>query len=205
MAKPALRVVDKPEDAIKIGYARVSTADQNPQMQIDALILSGVDERDIWVETISGAAKDRPQLEGMMKDVRAGDLVCIWKLDRLGRDAQELYRIYERIRAKGADLSVITQPGMDSSTATGRFLFGALAIMAQFERDISRERTTAGLVRARREGRFGGSKAKYAPEVYLEAAKLGMQAGAKKLGMSLSGFIKAVEREQARMKKGAAA
>ncbi len=184
----------EPGDTIKIGYARVSTDDQNPRLQIDALILAGVDERDIWVETVSGAAKDRPELERMMKDVRAGDTVCVWKLDRLGRNAIELYQLYEKIRAKGADLNVITQPGMDSSTATGKLLFGILAIMAQFERDIGRERTMAGLARAKKEGRTGGTKPRYPDDAILKAAKLGVREGARKLGYSVTGFMKAIER-----------
>lgn len=194
MTKPDETSPSEPDDAIKIGYARVSTDDQNPRLQIDALIMAGVDERDIWVETISGAAKDRPQLEGMMKDVRKGDVVCVWKLDRLGRSAIELYQLYERIRAKGADLNVITQPGMDSTTSTGRLLFGILAVMAQFERDIGRERTMAGLVRARREGRNGGTPPRYPDAAILAAAKLGVKNGAEKLGYTVTGFTKAIKR-----------
>jgi DNA invertase Pin-like site-specific DNA recombinase len=194
MKKNGQPLPSDPGNGIKIGYARVSTDDQNPRLQIDALILAGVDERDIWVETISGTAKERPQLELMMKDVRAGDMVCVWKLDRLGRNAIDLYQLYEKIREKGADLNVITQPGMDSSTATGKLLFGILAIMAQFERDIGRERTLAGLARAKREGRVGGTKPRWPDDAVLKAAKLGTRPGARKLGYSVAGFLKAVER-----------
>lgn len=183
----------------KIGYARVSMADQSPRMQIDALILAGVDERDIFHEQATGGHTNRPQFQAMMKDVRKGDVVYVWKLDRLARTAIDLYRIVQAIQDKGAHLKVITQPGLDTTNAAGRAMFGMLAVFAEFERSIILERTMAGLKAAKAKGRVGGSKPKHSDDAVLAAAKLGMQKGAKKLGMSLSGFIKSVNRVRAKL------
>lgn len=191
------------EDAHKLGYARVSTADQNPQLQIDALIRAGVDERDIWVERVSGASTKRPQLEAMLKDVRAGDVVIVWKLDRLGRTNIGLHQTAQLIQDKGAHLRILDNSGLDTTTAAGRMLFGMLAIMAQFERDVSNERTRAGLAAARERGRVGGRAPLHSDEAILEAAKLGTAPGARSLKMSKSGFIKALERVRSRMKGNA--
>ncbi len=180
-----------------MGYARVSTADQDPQLQIDALIRAGVAECDIFQEKVSGAAAMRPQFEAMMKDCRVGDIVVVWKLDRLGRNNIELHRIAAEIRRKGANLRLLDNSGLDTTTAAGNLMFGMLAVMAQFERDIGHERTMAGLQAARERGRIGGRKAEYTHQVILEAAKLGTKPGARKVGMSKSGFIKALARAQA--------
>lgn len=180
-----------------LGYARVSTADQNPQLQIDALVRAGVDRRDIWVEKVSGAAIKRPQFEFMMKDVQAGDIVVVWKLDRLGRNNVALHQIAEQIRAKGANLRLLDNSGLDTTTAAGRMMFAMLAAMAEFERDLSRERTIAGLARARAEGRKGGTAPKHPDATILEWFNtLGTKQGAKAAKMSVPGFNKAVKRAQ---------
>lgn len=177
-----------------IGYARVSTADQNPQLQIDALLKAGVAMEDIYQEHVSGAALKRPEFDAMMKDVRQGDTVIVWKLDRLARNNIALHQIAERIRAKGAHLRLLDNSGLDTATAAGRLLFGMLAVMAEFERDLSRERTMAGLARARAEGRIGGTVARHTHEKILQFASLGTIKGAKAAGMSKPGFIKALDR-----------
>lgn len=191
---PVRHVPEEPELPHMIGYARVSTADQNPQLQIDALLRAGVDERDIFVEKVSAVAKKRPQFEAMMKDVRDGDVVLVWRLDRLGRDVVALHQTAEKIRAKGANLRLLDNSGLDTATAAGRLLFAMLATLAQFERDINRERTLAGLAAARARGRPGGARAKHQPDAILMFGKAGMQPGAIAAGMSLSGFIKAYRR-----------
>lgn len=189
----------EPEEPHKIGYARVSTLDQNPQMQIDALMRAGVHEDDIYVEKVSAVASKRPQFEAMMKDVREGDLVIVWKLDRLGRDNVMLHQTAERIREKGANLRLLDNSGLDTGTAAGRLLFGMLAILAQFERDMNRERTMAGLQAAREAGRIGGAiQRKTDDEIWEAGTKYGMTDGAKRLGYSLSGFIKAFDRVRAK-------
>jgi DNA invertase Pin-like site-specific DNA recombinase len=190
------------EDAHKIGYARVSMADQNPQLQIDALIRAGVNELDIYVEKVSGAATKRPQFEAMLKDVREGDVVIVWKLDRLGRDNISLHRTAEIIQEKGAHLRLLDNSGLDTTTAAGRMMFAMLAAMAQFERDVNHERTLAGLQAARERGRIGGRRSQFTDEQILTAAKFGTKPGARKLGMSVSGFVKAVERVKAAKERG---
>lgn len=183
-----------------VGYARVSTADQNPQMQIDALIRAGVDERDIFVEKVSGVATKRPQFEAMMKDIRAGDVVVVWKLDRLERSNIGLHMAAEAIQKKGAHLRLLDNSGLDTATAAGRMMFAVMAAYAQFERDINYERTMAGLRAARERGRLGGRAQLHSDEAVLEAARLGTAPGARSLGLSKSGFLKALDRAKARMK-----
>lgn len=181
-----------------IGYARVSTKDQNLQMQIDALMRAGVAYDDIFQEKISGASKKRPQYIAMMKDIRPGDVVLVYKLDRLSRTAMGLHNSHDTIRAKGAHLRILDNSGLDTTTAAGRLMFGVLAVMAEFEREIGLERSAEGLARARAAGRFGGKKALHSDEVLLEAGKDGMKPGARKVRMSLSGFKKAFDRAKKR-------
>lgn len=198
-AKSAPAVEPEPEGPHLIGYARVSTIDQNPQLQIDALLRAGVNEDDIYKEHVSAVAKKRPQFDAMMKDVREGDVVVVWKLDRLGRDNVMLHQIAERIREKGAHLRLLDNSGLDTTTAAGRLLFGMLAILAQFERDIIRERVMAGLQAAREAGRPGGARQrKTDDEIWAAGNKYGMTEGAKRLDYSLSGFIKAFDRVRAK-------
>lgn len=194
-------------DAHRIGYARVSTADQNPQLQIDALIKAGVDKDDIYEEKVSGSALKRPQLEAMMKDVREGDVVVVWKLDRLGRNAIHLHQIAQDIQEKGAHLRLLDSSGLDTTTAAGRVLFAVLAAMAQFERDLIYERTMVGLAVARANGKVGGRTARFTNEQVLEAyEKHGLLGGARSLTykekgkvkvMTKAGFLKALERARA--------
>jgi serine recombinase len=190
--------IEIPERPHLIGYARVSTVDQDPRMQIDALIKAGVEPDDIYQEKASGATGKRPQFQAMMKDVREGDVVIVWKLDRLGRTNIGLHQTAEQIRQKGAHLRVITQPGLDTTTAIGRAMFAMLAMFAEFEREVSLERSAAGLKAARERGRIGGATQKHSDKAILEAAKLGTKPGARHLGMSVSGFIKALARVRAK-------
>lgn len=191
-------IPQEPEGPHLIGYARVSMADQNPQLQINALIAAGVDEGDIYWEKASGTGTaKRREFQAMMKDVREGDVVVIWKLDRLGRNAAQLYDTAQKIQAKGANLRVLTTPGMDTGTPMGRAMFGMLAVFAEFEAAIGKERTMAGLARARAEGRPGGRTAKHPPAKILEFAKLGLKPGARAANLSVPGFIKARDRARA--------
>lgn len=183
-----------------IGYARVSTSDQNPNLQIEALKKRGVDPRDIYWEQGSGVSTTkRREFQAMMKDCREGDIIVVWKLDRLGRTAQQLYDTFQRITARGADIEIITQPGMDTKTPMGRAMFGMLAVFAEFERDMIHERTMAGLRLAREKGRVGGRRQFFTDDTYLDAARLGLAGGAKKLKMTKSGFQKALERARKRL------
>ena len=138
-----------------IAYARVSTADQNPQLQIDALLAEGYDQA--FTDKASGTDRERPQLARALAALRYGDVLLFWKLDRLARSTVHLGQIAETVRAKGAHLKCLTQP-IDTTTPTGKLMFNVLACFAEFERDIIVERTMAGLVSARAQGRIGGWK-----------------------------------------------
>lgn len=173
-----------------IGYARVSMADQTPRLQIDALVAAGVAEADIYVEQATGAHTRRPEFQAMMKDIRPGDVVVVWKLDRLARNAGDLYKTAQVIQDKGAHLRIVTHPGLDTTTAMGRAMFGMLAVFAEFERAMIHERTMAGLRAAREAGRVGGRKKVYSDEQIREAAAKGTAAGARWLGMSKAQLIR---------------
>lgn len=179
---------------MKIGYARVSTGPQDLQLQLDALDRAGVDPRDVWQEKASGASlKKRKVFQAMMKDVRRGDVVVVWKLDRLARNTLDLYNTVEQIQSKGATLEVITTPGMDTSTPVGRAMFGMLGVFAEFERALAYERTMAGLAAARAAGRMGGSKSKFTDEQVLALRDKPPSKAAKELGMSQAGYSKRLQ------------
>lgn len=136
-----------------VGYARVSTQDQNLQLQIDALQNAGCFE--IFEERITGTKKDRPALNEMLKMLRAGDRVVVYKLDRISRSTKHLIELVELFEEKGVEF-VSVQDNIDTSTALGRFFFRIMASIAELERDIISERTKAGLSAARARGRNGG-------------------------------------------------
>lgn len=195
--KPAAEAGDSGESQpYKIGYARVSMRDQNPQLQIDALIAAGVPADRIYVETASGAStKKREQFNIMMKDARQGDVIVVWKLDRLGRNTQEVLATFDELTKKGAQVMVITQRELDTTTPTGRLIISIMAAVAQLEREFTAERTKAGLAVARAAGRFGGRKSKVSDEK-IEAAwnELGATLAAKKLKLSRVQVIKRMNR-----------
>lgn len=137
----------------RIGYARVSSIDQNPQLQIDALTAAGVER--VFVEHASGAKADRPELERALDYVRSGDTLIVWKLDRLGRSLPHLVKTAERLKTTGVEFVSLTE-AIDSTTPHGRMLFGLLAALAQFERELVQERVRAGVAAARANGRKGG-------------------------------------------------
>jgi DNA invertase Pin-like site-specific DNA recombinase len=141
---------------MKIGYARVSTRDQNAALQRDALAAAGCGR--IYSDTASGAKAERPELERMLADARPGDVVVIWKLDRLGRSLRHLLEIAAGLSGRGVGLQSLNDP-IDTTTAQGRLVFGIFASLAEFERELIRERTQAGLSSARARGRLGGRPA----------------------------------------------
>lgn len=138
---------------MKIGYARVSTADQSLDLQLDALKEFGCEE--IFQEKVSGAKDDRRELAHALRTVRRGDTFMVYKLDRLARSTKKLIEIAETLKAKEVEF-VSIQDKVDTSTAAGKAMFGMLSVLAEFERDIIRERTMAGLKAARARGRKGG-------------------------------------------------
>jgi DNA invertase Pin-like site-specific DNA recombinase len=140
-----------------IGYARVSTVDQHPDAQTDALIAAGCVE--IFTEHASGVLARRPELAEALRYLRSGDTLVITKLDRLGRSVKNLKALADQLEAAGVALRVLTQ-GIDTSTPGGRLFFHLLAAMAEFEHDLIVERTHEGLAAARARGRAGGRPAK---------------------------------------------
>lgn len=145
----------------KIGYARVSTRDQHPEAQTDALTAAGCDR--VFVDKASGKLARRPELDKALDYLREGDQLVITKLDRLGRSIRHLLAFSDDLDARKIDLAVLDQ-GIDTSTPGGRFFFHILAAFAELERELLRERTLDGLEAARARGRHGGRKPVMTPE-----------------------------------------
>lgn len=138
---------------MKIGYARVSTKDQHLDFQLDALKKAGCQK--IYEEKMSGSKADRPVLNDLLNNLREGDILIIWKLDRLGRSLKNLVEIVNCLLEKKIGLQSLNDP-VDTTTSHGCLIFNLFASLAEFERDIIRERTQAGLSAARTRGRKGG-------------------------------------------------
>jgi DNA invertase Pin-like site-specific DNA recombinase len=143
-----------------IGYARISKADgsQSLDLQHDALRAAGVQQDNIYEDRASGSRDDRTGLIACLKSLRAGDVLIVWKLDRLGRSLTHLVNTMKNLSDRTIGLRVLTGKGaeIDTTTASGRMVFGIFATLAEFERDLIRERTLAGLAAARARGRKGG-------------------------------------------------
>lgn len=144
-----------------IGYIRVSTEEQNLDMQRQAIERYAVDQQlecIIYEEKISSRRKDRTELQHAIKAAARGDRFVVYKLDRLARSTKELYELTETMRERDIDFVSISD-SFDTSTATGKAMFGMLAVFAEFERDIIQQRTKAGLEAARKRGKIGGRPA----------------------------------------------
>ncbi|MCV2953920.1 recombinase family protein [Escherichia coli] len=146
------------------GYARVSTEDQNLNLQIDALTQHGIDK--LFQEKVTGSKRDRPQLEDMIKGLREGDSVVIYKLDRISRSTKHLIELSETFEELGVNFISI-QDNVDTSTSMGRFFFRVMASLAELERDITIERTKSGLEAARARGKKGGRPSKASQSIEL--------------------------------------
>lgn len=138
---------------MKIGYARVSTKDQNLDLQIEALEKAGC--KKIYQEKISGATKNRPELDKMIEQFREGDELYVWRLDRLGRSLKNIIDLVLSLSDKGIIIKGLVD-GVDTSTINGRLFLNLMASLAEYERELIRERTNAGLQSARARGRTGG-------------------------------------------------
>lgn len=138
---------------MKIGYARISTDTQNLALQLDALKKEGCEE--IFQEQISGSTKERPELTRMKTILRDGDTVVVWRLDRLGRSLVNIINLVLELRARGVNIKGLND-GVDTSTSSGRLMLNIMASLAEYERELIRERTFAGLKAARARGRLGG-------------------------------------------------
>jgi DNA invertase Pin-like site-specific DNA recombinase len=143
-----------------IGYARVSKADgsQLLDLQVDALREAGIASDRIYEDRMSGRHDHRPGLEACLKALREGDTLCVWKLDRLGRNLRNLVSLVDTLQGRGVGLRVLTGQGsaIDTTRADGRLIFAIFAALAEFERGVISERTHAGLKAARARGRKGG-------------------------------------------------
>jgi DNA invertase Pin-like site-specific DNA recombinase len=153
-----------------LGYARVSTTDQHPHLQVDALTVAGCYR--VFTETASGARNDRPTLQQLLDQLRPGDTLVVWKLDRLGRSLRHLVDTVTGLADRGIGFRSL-QEAIDTTTPGGKLVFHVFAALAEFERDLIRERTAAGLAAARSRGRHGGRpsvmtthKARVAQEMY---------------------------------------
>lgn len=136
-----------------IGYARVSTQDQTPQLQLDALKVAGCERS--FVEKASGAQRDRPELQAALGYMRPGDTLVVWKLDRLARSLKQLIETVESLENRKMGFRSLTE-NIDTTTPGGRLTFHLFAALAEFERSIIKERTMAGLAAAKSRGRKGG-------------------------------------------------
>jgi DNA invertase Pin-like site-specific DNA recombinase len=147
---------------LKIGYARVSTLDQSLDLQLDALEKAGCEK--VFKEKLSGMKEDRPHLQELLNYAREGDILVVYKLDRLGRSTKKLIEWSEELQQIGIEL-VSIRDSIDTTTAVGKAMFKMLAVLAEMERDLISERTRAGLESARARGRKGGRPKKESKQV----------------------------------------
>ncbi|MGI4959771.1 MAG: recombinase family protein [Janthinobacterium lividum] len=169
-----------------VGYMRVSSTDdrQSVSLQKDALVASGVDERHLHQDKASGARDDRPGLKGCLSDLRPGDVLVVWKLDRLGRSLPNLLAIIADFKERGVAFRSLTEQ-MDTTTPHGELLFSIFGALAQYERALTRERVLAGLAAAKRRGRKGGRPQALGPE-QIEQVVAALNGGASKASVCRS-------------------
>lgn len=152
LSMPSKSLTDQPGTR-RVGYARVSTADQDLAPQLDILHAKGCDP--IYSEHASGKAADRPELANAMKALRAGDTLVVWRLDRLGRSLPDLIATINKLAQRAIAFESVTE-AIDTTTAAGKLVFNIFASLAEFERHLISERTRAGLAAGRARGRMGG-------------------------------------------------
>jgi len=174
---------------MRIGYARVSTDDQTLDLQRDALKQAKC--RQIYEEHASGKSATRPQLEACLRALREGDTLVIWRLDRLGRSLADLIQLTNDLKSRSIELESLTEK-LDTGSPTGKLVFHVFAALAEFERNLIRERTLAGLKAARARGRKGGRPRKLQPKevktirALLKTAEISVQEVASRFGVSRS-------------------
>jgi len=178
---------------MKIGYARVSTDDQNLDLQRDALARVGCER--IYEEKASGRNIERPELVSCLKSLRPGDTLVCWKLDRMGRSLQDLVRVITTLKEQGIAFESLTEK-IDTTSATGSLVFHIFGALAEFERALIKERTLAGLSAARARGRKGGRPKKLsetqwkAIRTLLDAKELTVSEIASQFGVSRSSLYR---------------
>ena len=141
-----------------VGYARVSTNDQDVQLQLNALESAGCAKNRIFIDKISGVRTERPGLDKCMAELEIGDTLLVWRLDRLGRSMVHLVALIEDLGKRGVGFRSLCDGAIDTTTASGELIFNIFSSLAQFERRLIQERTRAGLDAARARGRSGGRK-----------------------------------------------
>jgi len=172
-----------------VGYARVSTHDQNPALQHDALEKAGCER--VFTETASGAQRDRPELKAALDYMRPGDTLVVWRLDRLARSMKQLIETVEGLENREVGFRSITE-SIDTTTSGGKLVFHIFGALAEFERSIIQDRTRAGLAAARARGRTGGrppvldEKDKAAAIALLRDPEIPVKEVARRLGISLA-------------------
>jgi DNA invertase Pin-like site-specific DNA recombinase len=188
-----------------VGYARVSTQDQKPELQLDALKAAGCEK--VFEEKASGAKRDRPELLAALDYLRKGDTLVVWQLDRLARSLKQLIETVEMLEQRGIGFRSLTE-SIDTTTSGGRLIFHIFGALAEFERNIIRDRTTAGLEAARARGRVGG-RPKALSEDDLAAARallldpaITTRQIAERLGVSLSTLYKHIPAARAVVTRG---
>ncbi len=154
-----------------LGYARVSTSEQDVQLQIDALKKAGCKKANIFTDTVSGARKERPGLNQCLKNLTKGDTLLVWRIDKLGRSMPHLVSLIENLFEKGVGFRSLCDGVIDTTSASGELIFNVFSSLAQFERKLIQERTKAGLVAARARGRQGGRKKISSSAPKVQAAK----------------------------------
>lgn len=160
---------------MQIGYARVSKGDQDLGLQLRAFETAGVDE--VYTEQASGGRWDRPELHKALEQLQAGDVLVVWKLDRLSRSLKDLLHLLDKVEEKGAGFRSLTET-VDTTTPAGRMMMQMVGAFAEFERAMIRERTSAGLQQARSEGRVGGRRYALKPQQQQEIREM-VQSGRK--------------------------
>lgn len=183
-----------------IGYARVSTQDQDLSLQSSALEAAGC--RRIFADVASGAKTARPELDKALEHLRPGDTLVVWKIDRLGRSTSHLIEVVEGLKQRGVGFRSLTEAGIDTTTPGGTLFFTIFAALAEFERAIIRERTRAGLDAARSRGSKAGRKPKVTPEVFarfkaLRTSGLTIPEAAAVLKVGQTALYKALKEEKA--------
>jgi DNA invertase Pin-like site-specific DNA recombinase len=154
---------------MKIGYARVSTTDQNPALQLAALKKEGCEK--IFTDKVSGAIRKRPELDKCLKRLNAGDVLVVWKLDRLGRSLRDLITLLDDLKGQGVKFKSLTE-AIDTQTPTGRAMWQMVGVLAELERSLIQERTKAGREAAKQRGVKLGRKPKLLPQQVAHARKL---------------------------------
>lgn len=189
--------MDAHQTGAVVGYARVSSAQQDHASQVDRLVTAGATK--VFSEKRSGLDGERPELARCLEYVREGDTLVVTKLDRLARSTSDLYRIVSDLTDRGVAFKVLDDAAVDTSSRTGKLVMGILALIAEFETEIRRERQMEGIARAKAEGRSGGRPRLVTAEVEATMARLRTE------GMSIRGIAAQVGLSKATVQKVLAA